>query len=446
MVKAFMQAHWSAVLISLVAVIASGILAETHLAFVMLAGTGLAWGLTSARVMRQRGQAATRDQARTEASEESGQAEFRRTDGDLQPAPETGSEAASAPAALPSSVSDRSAVVEALHAVVAEVRETVQTELSTIQQAVAQVRTLVRDAVDKIGHSFHGLHAQAQHQTTLVQTLIENLAVQEAQAGTQQISVQQFTDETQEVLQYFIDLVVSISEQSMRTVYKIDDMVDQTSTIFRLLAELQTITRQTNLLALNAAIEAARAGEAGRGFAVVADEVRRLAQRSRQFSEQITECMQQANATITEARTIVGDVASKDMNTAVTAKGRVDTMLQQITSMNDRMSISLAEISRTTQHIDEEVGLAVRALQFEDLVEQLLGYTTSHLGRLAALADALDTQIQALRTTPPDVATDKADTLWHLQESIICLRAGWERSEHKAVHQESMAEGAVELF
>lgn len=87
-------------------------------------------------------------------------------------------------------------------------------------------------------------------------------------------------------------------------------------------------------MALNAAIEAVRAGEAGRGFAVVASEVRKLSQSSSSLSEQIRSQVQKTKATIGEARKIVGEVTAKDMNVAITAKGRIDDMLSEIGLLN----------------------------------------------------------------------------------------------------------------
>lgn len=96
------------------------------------------------------------------------------------------------------------------------------------------------------------------------------------------LTMQEFTQATSSVLQYFIDLVVNISKQSVQTAYTIDDMVRQMAAIFALLANIKIITNDTHLLAPHAAVEAARAGEAGRGFAVVAAEVRCLSQHARQ--------------------------------------------------------------------------------------------------------------------------------------------------------------------
>jgi methyl-accepting chemotaxis protein len=197
---------------------------------------------------------------------------------------------------------------------------------------------------------------------------------------------------------------------------------------------------------VNAAIEAAHAGESGRGFTVVAAEVRRLSQHTRQLSEQIGERVEQTNTTIVEARKSVAEVASKDMNVAIHAKDRVDTMMHQLDEMNHTLSEGLGQVSAVADQIKQDVGLAVRALQFEDIVRQLLEYTFERLGRLETVMTTLETHTVAFQGTEGAPAAERLERLLQLQNNLVSLRESWEATDHKAVHQESMAAGDVELF
>jgi methyl-accepting chemotaxis protein len=307
-----------------------------------------------------------------------------------------------------------------------------------------QIRTLISDAVGTLQGSFHGLNSRSQEQQRLVISMLDNMGHDKDQ-DEQSISFHDFAEETDRVLRYFVDHVVMMSAEGMQMVEQIDDMAVHMEKANQLLNDVKGISDQTNLLALNAAIEAARAGEAGRGFAVVADEVRNLSRRSDRFSDEIRSVLGSSRANIDSARETVAKLASKDMNFAIQAKSRVDGMMQHIGQLNQEVEEHLGQVSVIVNNIDMTVGDAVRSLQFEDIVTQVAGYAGHHLERLDKSMVLLSDGLTKMRGTIDDPAR-------HLEE-IRSLRSrlqeiGQHHREqvNKPVGQQSMDEGDVELF
>jgi methyl-accepting chemotaxis protein len=332
-------------------------------------------------------------------------------------------------------------VQEMVAGMVADLDDEVRGELAGMRAELERVRDLVRDAVGKLSSSFTGLNVQTQSQQEHVMTLIARITGSVTEAGAKRINIGEFTRETNSVMQYYIDLLVDISKRSVETVHKMDDMVKQIDAIFVLLADIKTIADQTNLLALNAAIEAARAGEAGRGFAVVADEVRKLSMHSNKFNEQIRDEVEATKKTISVVRRIVGEVAAKDMTVAIGSKGRVETMLTEVADMNQQISGTLGSISGITGEIDNSVGLAVRSLQFEDIVSQVVGYVQNQAGDIESVLGQMKTAF-----AQPAPSGDYVAHLQAMRAQLGELLASQKAGRHMAVGQTNMQAGEVQLF
>ena len=308
-----------------------------------------------------------------------------------------------------------------------------------IHASLGQINELVSDSVVSLQSSFNNLHEQTREQQDVVMSIMDAMG-----EGDDRISFSQFAEETDGVLRYFVDHIVNTSAESMGMVEHIDDVVERLASAESLLNDMNQIADQTNLLALNAAFEAARAGEAGRGFAVVADEVRNLSQRSSRFSEEIRTALGDSKTYIENAREAVRKLASKDMNFAIRSKARVDDMIEQIAAFNSKLETSLSSVARLSEAIDGSVGDAVRSLQFEDLVTQLVSYADGQV-RIAGegnnrYRELLSEWVAAQRDPDGEAAG---------QRYVEALTNSWTEARaalSRPVAQNDLSEGDIELF
>ncbi len=323
----------------------------------------------------------------------------------------------------------------------------VDQQAGEISQSLAQIKQVVINASGNLSDSFHDLNNKSQDQGQLVLGLLNADKGSDAPAGDTKFNIAQFLVETHGLLQRFVEIMISNSDNSSKMVNAIDDISRQMDEAFSLLNDVTAIANQTNLLALNAAIEAARAGDAGRGFAVVADEVRKLSQHSNRFSSEIGAVVQKAKTDISSAKDVVAEMASRDMSDAIEEKNRVDGMLQKVEEYNQNIDVELGKISTISNEIALAVGLAVQSLQFEDVVTQVISYSDQHANRLQGLVHRLHQKLAVLKSN--DAATNPVQ-IHHMVEQfrdeIAQLKQEWDKPLNKAVNQSSMEQGDIEMF
>ena len=168
-------------------------------------------------------------------------------------------------------------------------------------------------------------------------------------------------------------------ENELKEVLQLSGFTEQLQQMAKFVGE---IASQTNLLALNAAIEAARAGEAGRGFAVVADEVRKLSSMSGETGRKISDTVNTVNAAIARTVQMSRHHAEQDTLTLADSERVVSQVIERFRGTAQDIVRNSDDVQQQNANVANEIAQVLVALQFQDRVSQMLTLITGDLGKL----------------------------------------------------------------
>ncbi|PSV12307.1 chemotaxis protein [Photobacterium kishitanii] len=269
-------------------------------------------------------------------------------------------------------------------------------ELAQLANAFNRFASKLQNIMTKVSQSTAGLTTAAQHvhqQTNMLTTTLDShnceteqivtavqqmsLAANEIAESTNDVasSTTKVSDDAllaqQQVDTSLVSINTLVDEVTHASGY-IDDLNQQSHSINNVLKVIGDIADQTNLLALNAAIEAARAGEQGRGFAVVADEVRELASRTQSSTLEINEMLDKLHYLVTQAVNAM-EKSQASCNEAVNSTNQISYSLQSVTkavnAIDDRTN-QIATASTEQNAVTGEINSNMISIQ--DIVTKLI--------------------------------------------------------------------------
>ncbi|MFM5125569.1 methyl-accepting chemotaxis protein [Aeromonas veronii] len=247
-----------------------------------------------------------------------------------------------------------------------------------IQSVVSQVGETSNhlfSAVDKLHHlSEHYDHQMQGHsrETDQVVTAVtemsstaQEVAASASNAATATSDAARESDAARGVVSGAINSINRLVGEVHTASGVIEQLAQETAKIGSVVEVIRGIAEQTNLLALNAAIEAARAGEQGRGFAVVADEVRSLAGRTQQSTKEINEMLQRLQGGVKQAVDVMQASEERSQETVQEAShiaSSLDSMVMAVSTIND-MNIQIATAAEEQHAVSEEINKNLVAIQ-----------------------------------------------------------------------------------
>ena len=281
------------------------------------------------------------------------------------------------------------------HDELGEIAETLNLLLEQLQGNLGQLRTaavsVANSAAEMAGGATQGAEnseKQSQAATGMAATMQE-LSVSIAHVGEQASDAKALTSEagrlaasSTAVLSKTIDDITEIASVVDGSANLVNELQAQSGLIYSVVQTIREIADQTNLLALNAAIEAARAGEQGRGFAVVADEVRKLAERSARSTEEIS-------GTVSKIQNSAQTVASNMMQTVASVQktvSRASDAGDAIRKMGESSQRTVSMVSEISDAIKEQSAASQNVARLVEQIAQMAeaGSETSTSGASTA--------------------------------------------------------------
>ncbi len=276
----------------------------------------------------------------------------------------------------------------------------IKAKLKAILERTLDAAKPIRSVMSKVTIGIEQTREHLEHQKQEMEQL--SVAMDQMQASTTEIADSTVTaaadldntfsqcEEAQQGIYHTTDKIKALAQEVETASASADSLTESANNVGALMEDIQSIADQTNLLALNAAIEAARAGEHGRGFAVVADEVRNLSSRTQDSAKEIHDRLSAMLATIDEWVKLMArnkQDAEFCVETAETSNKKIETVVQSVQNIMDSAN-QIATAAEEQNVVSNDINNHINE------VHQALKHTWSQTDVVAEQMSALEQSVE----------------------------------------------------